>query len=107
MTENPTTHDNTARTVPGGASAGRDGLDGIKLSLADLAGVPEGTSLKIVQRRSAIGAKPKNRGTLRALGLRKIGTARAHKASPQLTGMLRKVNHLVDIVRIDERGDVS
>ncbi len=73
-----------------------------KLSLADLAGVPEGTLLEIVQRRSAIGARPKNRGTLRALGLRKIGAARKHRAGPQLTGMLRKVNHLVDIVKIEE-----
>ncbi len=107
MAHSGVTHESIERTASAGASIGRGNMDDIKLDLADLVSVPEGTPLKIVQRRSAIGAKPKNRGTLRALGLRKIGMARTHKASPQLTGMLRKVNHLVDIVQIEQRGDVS
>jgi large subunit ribosomal protein L30 len=53
--------------------------------------------LKITQTRSAIGQNPKNRGTLRALGLGKIGRSAEHAESPQLAGMLRKVRHLVRV----------
>jgi large subunit ribosomal protein L30 len=54
-------------------------------------------SVKVTQIRSAIGQNARNRGTLRALGLGKIGRTAEHKDSPQLAGMLRKVRHLVRI----------
>ena len=54
--------------------------------------------LRITQTRSAIGQSPKHRGTLRALGLGRIGRTAEHPESPQLAGMLRKVRHLVDVV---------
>ena len=53
--------------------------------------------LKITQTRSAIGQSPRHRGTLRALGLGKIGRSAEHEDSPQLAGMLRKVRHLVRV----------
>ena len=53
--------------------------------------------LKITQTRSSIGQTAKHRGTLRALGLGKIGRTAEHQESPQLAGMLRKVRHLVRI----------
>jgi len=53
--------------------------------------------LKITQTRSSIGQNPRNRGTLRALGLGKIGRSAEHKDSPELKGMLRKVRHLVRV----------
>ena len=53
--------------------------------------------LKITQTRSSIGQSAKHRGTLRALGLGKIGRTAEHTESPQLAGMLRKVRHLVTI----------
>jgi large subunit ribosomal protein L30 len=53
--------------------------------------------LKITQTRSAIGQNPRNRGTLRALGLGKIGRSVEKDESPQLAGMLRKVRHLVRV----------
>jgi large subunit ribosomal protein L30 len=56
--------------------------------------------LKITQTRSAIGQNQRNRGTLRALGLGKIGRSREHAESPQLAGMLRKVRHLVQIEEV-------
>jgi large subunit ribosomal protein L30 len=55
------------------------------------------TKLKITQTRSAIGQSAKHRGTLRALGLGKIGRTAEHSESPQLAGMLRKVRHLVTV----------
>ena len=53
--------------------------------------------LKITQVRSQIGQSERHRGTLRALGLGKIGNTAEHAESPQLAGMLRKVRHLVKI----------
>jgi large subunit ribosomal protein L30 len=53
--------------------------------------------LKITQVRSQIGQSKKHRGTLRALGLGKIGRTAEHPESPETLGMLRKVRHLVKI----------
>jgi large subunit ribosomal protein L30 len=55
------------------------------------------TKLKITQVRSQIGQSERHRGTLRALGLGKIGRSAEHQESPQLAGMLRKVRHLVRV----------
>ena len=53
--------------------------------------------LKITQVRSQIGQTPKHRGTLRALGLGRIGKSVERPESPELAGMLRKVRHLVRV----------
>jgi large subunit ribosomal protein L30 len=55
------------------------------------------SSLRIIQVRSLIGQTDAHRGTLRALGLGKIGRSAEHEDSPQLRGMLRHVNHLVRV----------
>ncbi|HEY6585243.1 MAG TPA: 50S ribosomal protein L30 [Gaiellaceae bacterium] len=54
-------------------------------------------TLKITQVRSQIGQSQRHRGTLRALGLGKIGRTVEHAESPELAGKLRKVRHLVRI----------
>jgi large subunit ribosomal protein L30 len=53
--------------------------------------------LKITQTRSQIGETKKHRGTLRALGLGKIGRSVERDDTPETLGMLRKVRHLVRI----------
>jgi large subunit ribosomal protein L30 len=53
--------------------------------------------IRITQIRSQIGETQKHRGTLRALGLGKIGKTAEHDDGPVLTGMLRKVRHLVKV----------
>jgi len=53
--------------------------------------------VKITQIKSQIGQNERHRGTLRALGLGKIGRTAEHDESPVLAGMLRKVNHLVKV----------
>jgi large subunit ribosomal protein L30 len=55
------------------------------------------TKLRVTQIRSAIGQTERHRGTLRALGLGRIGRTAEHQESPQLAGMLRKVRHLVHV----------
>ena len=53
--------------------------------------------LRITLVRSAIGAKPKQRGTLRALGLRKIDQTVELPDRPEIRGMVAKVPHLVRV----------
>jgi large subunit ribosomal protein L30 len=56
--------------------------------------------LRLTQTGSAIGQSPRHRGTLRALGLGRIGKTRDHDDSPVIAGMLRKVRHLVKVEEI-------
>ena len=53
--------------------------------------------VRVTQVRSQIGPSEKHRGTLRALGLGKIGKTAEHDDGPVLAGMLRKVRHLVKV----------
>lgn len=53
--------------------------------------------LEITQVRSAIGRKPEHRGTLRALGLRRIRQTVVHEDTPVIRGMVRKVAYLVEV----------
>jgi large subunit ribosomal protein L30 len=53
--------------------------------------------VKLTQVKSQIGQSQRHRGTLRALGLGKIGRTAEHDESPVLAGMLRKVAHLVKV----------
>jgi large subunit ribosomal protein L30 len=53
--------------------------------------------VRVTQVRSQIGQSERHRGTLRALGLGKIGRSVEHDETPVLAGMLRKVRHLVKV----------
>ena len=53
--------------------------------------------LRLTQVRSGIGQTDKHRGTLRALGLGRIGRSVEREDTPETLGMLRKVRHLVRI----------
>jgi large subunit ribosomal protein L30 len=54
-------------------------------------------AIKVTQIRSAIGIKPKQRGTLRALGLRGIGRSNTFEDRPEIRGMIARVPHLVRV----------
>ena len=56
----------------------------------------------IKQIRSKIGAKPKQKATLRALGLRKMNAERTHENNKVIKGMIDKVRHLVEIRTADK-----
>ncbi len=58
------------------------------------------TLLRITQVRSAIGSKPKQRGTLRALGLRRINHTVEHADKPEVRGMIARVPHLVRVEEV-------
>ena len=53
--------------------------------------------LVITQTRSTIGTKPKQRGTIRALGLGKIGRSVTKPDTPEVRGMIARVPHLVSV----------
>ena len=53
--------------------------------------------VRVTQVKSQIGQTQRHRGTLRALGLGKIGRTAEHEDSPVVAGMLRKVRHLVKV----------
>jgi|TARA_B110000444_G_scaffold114216_1_gene107689 large subunit ribosomal protein L30 len=55
------------------------------------------SEIKVTQIRSAIGTKPKHRGTLRALGLGKIGKTNTLPNRPEIQGMIQKVSHLINV----------
>ncbi|MGI9186318.1 MAG: 50S ribosomal protein L30 [Gaiellales bacterium] len=58
-------------------------------------------SIKVTQVKSSIGVQKEHRGTLRALGLRRIGHTRVHQDSPSLQGMLHQVGYLLKIEEVD------
>ena len=55
------------------------------------------SELHVKQIKSAIGTKPKHRGTLRALGLGKIGNTNTLPDRPEIRGMIARVPHLVRV----------
>jgi len=67
------------------------------MSAAKSEATPATTWLRVTQVRSAIGTKPKHRGTLRALGPRGIGRSNLLPDRPEIRGMLARVPHLVEV----------
>jgi len=57
------------------------------------------TDVKLTQVRSANGASPTQRDTLRSLKLGRIGRSSTMTETPQLEGMIRVVSHLVEVER--------
>ena len=62
------------------------------------------STLRVTQVRSAIGTKPKHRGTLRALGLGRIGKTNTLPDRPEIRGMIAKVPHMITV---DEEAEAA
>jgi large subunit ribosomal protein L30 len=60
------------------------------------------SQLKVTQVRSSIGSKPKHRGTLRALGLGRVGRTHVLPDRPEIRGMLATVPHLVTVSEVGD-----
>jgi large subunit ribosomal protein L30 len=56
--------------------------------------------LKITQIRSATDRGKKQRGTARALGLRRLGQSVVHEDKPEIRGMIESVKHLVTVEEV-------
>ena len=57
--------------------------------------------LVVTQVKSSIGSKPKHRGTLRALGLGRVGATNTLPDRPEIRGMIAKVPHLIRVKESD------
>lgn len=58
--------------------------------------------LKVKQVRSKNGERESQRRTLRALGLRRIRDTVTHDDTPQVRGMIKSVQHLVEVEELDD-----
>ncbi len=56
--------------------------------------------LKVTQIRSATSRGVKQRGTIRALGLKRIGHTVTHEDKPEIRGMIKAVGHLVEVEEV-------
>jgi len=55
-------------------------------------------TIKIKQVRSAIKRPADQKATIKALGFKKLNQVVEHEATPQILGMVKKVQHLLEIV---------
>jgi len=58
--------------------------------------------VSIKQVRSGIHRTERQKRTLEALGLGKMNKVVTHEATPQILGMIRKVDHLVVVTEIEK-----
>jgi large subunit ribosomal protein L30 len=56
--------------------------------------------IKITQVKSVIDRSERQKRTMEALGLKKVHASVEVEATPQVLGMVRKVNHLVTVVEL-------
>tara|TARA_B100001057_G_scaffold333140_1_gene333658 strand:+ start:2543 stop:2719 length:177 start_codon:yes stop_codon:yes gene_type:complete len=56
------------------------------------------SKIKIQQVRSRIGRPKDQKQTLDALGLRKMNQVVEHNLTPQIQGMINKIQHLIKII---------
>ena len=61
----------------------------------------------VTQIKSGAHAKPKTRGTLRALGLGRIGKTNTLPDRPEIRGMIRRVPHLITVSGEDTQQHIS
>ena len=58
--------------------------------------------LKVTLKKSVIGYNKKQRATVKALGLGKVGSSVLQAESPAVLGMIRRVTHLLDVQTMQE-----
>ncbi len=56
--------------------------------------------IKITQVKSVIDRPQRQKDTIRALGIQKMHQTVVHEATPQILGMVKKVNHLVKVEEV-------
>lgn len=55
------------------------------------------SKIKITLVKSVIGYPQRQKGTVRALGLRRVGQTVEHDNTPVILGMINKVSHLIEV----------
>jgi large subunit ribosomal protein L30 len=57
--------------------------------------------LRVTWVKSSIGYSERQKGTIRALGLRRLGHSVEHSDTPVIRGMINKVSHLVEVQEVE------
>ncbi len=58
--------------------------------------------LRITLVRSPIGYSKRQKATVRALGLKRLGDSVEQEDTPAIRGMIEKVKHLVEVERLEK-----
>lgn len=58
--------------------------------------------LRVKLVKSIIGNTPRNRATVKALGLRKMHQTVVHQDTPSIRGMIHHVKHLLEVEEVKE-----
>lgn len=58
--------------------------------------------LKVTLKKSVIGYNKKQRATVKALGLGKVGSSVVQADSPAVLGMINKIPHLLSVETLQE-----
>ncbi|KMT21222.1 50S ribosomal protein L30 [Clostridium cylindrosporum] len=56
--------------------------------------------VKVTLTKSLIGKKPDQKATVKALGLNKLGSSVEHDVTPQIRGMINKINFMVKVEEV-------
>ena len=56
--------------------------------------------IKITLVKSTIGAIPKHKKTVQALGLKKLHSSKIHQGNVAIRGMVKQVSHLVKVEEV-------
>jgi large subunit ribosomal protein L30 len=59
-------------------------------------------TLRVTWIKSSIGYSKRQKGTIRALGLRRLGHSVEHMDTPVIRGMVSKVGHLVEVQEVEK-----
>ncbi len=59
-------------------------------------------TLRVTWVKSSIGYSKRQKGTIRALGLRRLGHSVEHNDTPVIRGMVNKVGHLVEVQEVEK-----
>lgn len=63
--------------------------------------------LKLTLKKSVIGYAKRQKATVKALGLNKIGSSAVHAESDSIKGMIRSVNHLLLVEPLQDPVEVQ
>jgi large subunit ribosomal protein L30 len=58
-------------------------------------------TLRVTWVKSSINYSERQKGTIRALGLRRLGHSVEHEDTPVIRGMINKVSHLVEVQEVE------
>jgi large subunit ribosomal protein L30 len=61
--------------------------------------------LRITQVKSQIGRKQDHKGTLLALGIRRMGQTVYHEDSPSVRGMVNKIGYMLDVTEVEAKDE--